>query len=321
MWTAIIILALILIYLVFEYRIKKPGQIVLFESKGKVFHRKGKFFPRHFSLAIPNVTNSFTTSVEAEAAGKIGVNVRLAVTISPSLNNIGQLMKVGGWDKTVLAEAAKELDVILQGYVKAETEKYDVDQVNSEKIFKGIKDRIGDVQEKLGIEILSLTVQSVEPADKKISEAIRQKESARILEETEKTNQLARISAAQMKLKADEEIMKYEHELELKKYKLKEIELENESALANKKLQEELKRSKMRLEVEKDEVSLLKENPELLLLTPQVARLAEASQNLKNARTVVSLGDLENDTQVVGIFKNLLKKIVGTASDDSKSKR
>lgn len=320
MWEALVTLALIVIYIVYEYRIKKPGQIILYESKGRVQNRKGKFYPRHFSLVVKNVTNSFTTRVEAEAVGKIAVNVKLAVTISPSITNIAQLMKIGGWDSEVLGEASKEFDVILQGYVKEETEKYDIEEITSEKINSAIKARIADVPESMGIEIISLTVQSVEPADRKISEAIRQKESARILEETERVNQKARIAASRLKLEADEEVMKSEHELELKKYKLKDVELDKESSLANKKLQEELKRNKMRLEIEKEEVSLLKNNPELLLLTPQVARLAEASQNLKNARTVVSLGDLDNETQIVSVFRNFLKKIVGV-TEDSKSKK
>ncbi len=44
----------------------------------------------------------------------------------------------------------------------------------------------------------------------------------------------------------------------------------------------------MRLAFEKEELEVLKSSPELLMLTPQAARLAEASQNLKNARTVIS---------------------------------
>ena len=48
----------------------------------------------------------------------------------------------------------------------------------------------------------------------------------------------------------------------------------------------------MRLAYEKEELEVLKSSPELLMLTPQVARLAEASQNLKNARTVISLSPL-----------------------------
>ena len=37
----------------------------------------------------------------------------------------------------------------------------------------------------------------------------------------------------------------------------------------------------MQLDFEKDELRLLKDSPELLLLTPQAARLAEASQSIE----------------------------------------
>jgi hypothetical protein len=65
----------------------------------------------------------------------------------------------------------------------------------------------------------------------------------------------------------------------------------------------------MQLDFEKDEMRLLKESPELLLLTPQAARLAEASQSLRNARTVVSLspGDASQGTELLGMFSTLVQ--------------
>lgn len=301
----IIILAALILILA-EYRIKKPGQIILYESNGLVKYRKSRFYPVHFSLSIPNTTYTLSSVVEPEAKGKIGLIVKLTATITPSLENISKLVRIGGWGKDTLSEAAKELDVILQGKVKEFTENYDIEEIKSEKISNYLIEQMKDVQAQLGLEILSLTIQSVEPADKKISEAIRQKEASRILEETEKNNQQIRIQTAQLKLKADEEILCYEHELEIKKYQLKEVEEEKEAALALKKLNEQVKRDKIKLEIEKEEMGMFKNNPELLLLTPQVARLAEASQNLKNARTVVSLGDIENGSQLVEMLKNFL---------------
>jgi hypothetical protein len=46
------------------------------------------------------------------------------------------------------------------------------------------------------------------------------------------------------------------------------------------------------------------------MLTPQAARLAEASQSLKNARTVISLSpqDLDHGSELLGFFQNLLQK-------------
>jgi hypothetical protein len=66
----------------------------------------------------------------------------------------------------------------------------------------------------------------------------------------------------------------------------------------------------MRLAFEKEELEILKSNPELLMLTPQAARLAEASQNLKNARTVISISpqDLAQGSEYLSLFQNLLQK-------------
>jgi len=89
---------------------------------------------------------------------------------------------------------------------------------------------------------------------------------------------------------------------------LKKAQMEKESALADSRVEDELKRSRLRLKFDKEELELLKQSPELLMLTPQAARLAEASQGLKNARTVVSLspGDLSQGTELLGIFRSFL---------------
>ncbi len=66
----------------------------------------------------------------------------------------------------------------------------------------------------------------------------------------------------------------------------------------------------MRLAFEKEELEVLKSSPELLMLTPQAARLAEASQNLKNARTIVSFTpqELSQGSELLGTFQNLMKR-------------
>lgn len=310
-----IIIIVLAILILFEYRIKKPGQIILYESNGMVKYRKSRFYPKHFSLIIANTTYTLSSVVEPEAKGKITLVVKFTVTVTPSINNISRLIRIGGWGKDVLIDAAKELDVILQGKIKEFTENFEVEEVKTESITNYLNQKLTDINTQLGLEILSLTIQSVEPADKKIGEAIRQKESSRILEETEKNNQNVRIQTAQIKLKADEEILMYQHELEMKKFNLKEIEEEKDAALALKKLNEQVKRDKIKLDIEKEEMSIFKNNPELLLLTPQVARLAEASQNLKNAKTVVSLGDIENGSQLVDMLKNFLVGFLGQSTN------
>ena len=315
-----IIILVLIVLIITEYRIKKPGQIVLYESNGLVRYRKSKFYPLHFSLALSSTTYTLSSSVEPEAKGKIPLVVKFTATVTPSLENIAKLIHIGGWGHDALNEAAKELDIILQGKVKEYTEKFEIADVSSEGIANYLHEQTKGIDSQLGLEILSLTIMSVEPADKKIAEAIRQKEASRILEETERTNQQVRINTAQMKLKADEEILKYEHELEMKKLQLKELEEEKEAALALKKLNEQIKRDKIKLEIEKEEMSMFKNNPELLLLTPQVARLAEASQNLKNAKTIVSLGDFENSSQLLEVLKNFVGNLLQTSSPKAKEK-
>jgi len=73
-------------------------------------------------------------------------------------------------------------------------------------------------------------------------------------------------------------------------------------------------RNRMRLAFEKEGLEVLQSSPELLMLTPQAARLAEASQSLKNARTVISLSpqDLDHGSELLGFFQNLLQKAMET---------
>ncbi len=108
-----------------------------------------------------------------------------------------------------------------------------------------------------------------------------------------------------------------DHALEMQKADLNKQRFEKESALAQQKLEDELAHSRMRLAFEKEEVEILKDSPELLMLTPQAARLAEASQNFKNARTVISFSphELSQSTELVQFFQDLLQKV-----KDSKSK-
>jgi hypothetical protein len=68
----------------------------------------------------------------------------------------------------------------------------------------------------------------------------------------------------------------------------------------------------MRLAFEKEELDVLKSSPELLMLTPQAARLAEASQNLKNARTIVSFTpqELAQGSELLSLFQNLMERAI-----------
>jgi hypothetical protein len=55
------------------------------------------------------------------------------------------------------------------------------------------------------------------------------------------------------------------------------------------------------------------------MLTPQAARLAEASQNLKNARTVISLAPQESGhgSDLLNLFEALLQKALEAKKQSS----
>lgn len=289
---AIIILIFASIAL-YEIRIKRPDQIILFEKNGDVGVRKGKFYFRHFNLPLSKTLYSFQLALDASAKGNIDIKIKAAVSIGASMKNIHRLVAVGGWNQNVLMKAAKELEIQMHSAVKEYAEKYELEELSSEKISEYLNSRVSMFSERLGIEINSMVVQSFEAADQKISLAMRARESARILEQAEQYEQSARIASAKSKLKADEEILMYEHRLDLKKYEIKKIEMEKENSLAMERVEDEMKKKKLQLELEREELEMLNKNPQLLLLTPQAARLAEAGQALKNAKTVVSLNGTE----------------------------
>lgn len=315
------IVVLILIAIAYEYRYRKPDQIILSESGEKIVIKKGKLYPRHFSLAIPLTAYPMNLKVESIAKGNLSITVKLSIIIAPAMDNIQTLIRVGGWKSDATIKAAKELEILISGFVKEFTEKFGIEELSSEKLYQFLDERKNRSKERLGLDIVSLIVQSVDPVDEKIAEALRQQESARIMEQTEKLNQLARLSSVKVKIKTDEEILLAQNELELKKYELKREEIEKEAELAKKRVEEELLRNKMKLDFEKEELLILKNNPELLLLTPQAAKLAEASQSLKNARTIVNLSqnELNQNPEFFNLFQSFLQNINESYNKNKKS--
>ena len=303
----------------FEYRIRNPDVLLLYESKGQIGLRKGLIYPRHFSLPLSRTTYPIQLTIEATAVGNLGVRIKLVGSVAPSLEHIQSLIRIGGWKQDAAARAADEVQLMLQGLVKEYTEQCEIHALSSTGLVSNLNERSALIQEKFGVELISLAVQSLEPTDPEISEALRQQEQARLLEQTERLSNKARSAAAKAKSQADEEISQLEHELELKKIELKKTLLEQESALTKQSLEDELKRNRMRLAFEKEELEVLKSSPELLMLTPQAARLAEASQNLKNARTIVSFTpqELAQGSELLGLFQNLMQK----ALEEKKGKK
>jgi hypothetical protein len=303
----------------FEYRIRQPDALVLYESKGGIDFRRGILYPRHFSLYLKRTTCPIQLTIEATAIGNLEVSVKLVGSVAPSLDHIQPLIRVGGWNSDAVTRAADEAQVLLQGLVKEYTERSEIHALSSTDILNYLNEQSPLIAEKLGIELISLAVQSLEPTDPEIADALRQQEKARLLEQTEQLSHQARALAAKAKHQADEEIAIMDHTLELKKVELNETLLEKEAALAHQRLEDELARDRKRLAFEKEEVEVLMSSPELLMLTPQAARLAEASQNLKSARTIISFTpqELVQGTELLSLFQNLLQKAIEAKKEGS----
>jgi hypothetical protein len=282
---------------------------VLFETDDGVGVRKGRLYPRHFSTSITRTAHSFTQTIEGSTKGNLDVRVKIAVTVAASMGHLASLVRAGGWTANAVARAGKELETLLLGYVKEYTEGKAIEEVSSDSLRIHLQQRFKDINGALGLDIVSLAVTSLEPVNAQIAEAMRQRENARILEQTETLNQQARITEARARFRADEEVALLEHTLALKRYDLKKVQLEREATLAEARTTHELQLKKQQLEFEKEEMQLLKDSPELLLLTPQAARLAEASQSLKNARTVVSLspGETPQGNELLAMFHTFVQ--------------
>ena len=79
----------------------------------------------------------------------------------------------------------------------------------------------------------------------------------------------------------------------------------------------------MQLDIDQKEIELLTNNPEVIMLTPQLARLAEASQSLRNARTVVSLSptEISSGSQLVDVLKNIFQQVAGSIDNKQDKKK
>jgi hypothetical protein len=307
--SGVVILGIIVLIIV-EYRIRQPDFLVLYESKGQIRLRKGLIYPRHFSLVLKRTTCPIQLTIEAAAVGSLGVRIKLVGSVAPSLEHLPALIHVGGWNQDAIARSTDEVQVLLQELVKEYTERSEINALSTTNMLAYLHERLAGINEKLGVELISLAIQSLEPTDPEIADAFRQQEQARLLEQTEQLNQQARVAAAKAKSKADDDISEMEYALELKKVQLKSLLLEKEAELTRQSLEDELARNRMRLAFEIEELEVLKNSPELLMLTPQAARLAEASQNLKNARTVISLAPQEagHGSELLNLFEALLQK-------------
>jgi hypothetical protein len=315
----IIALAIVVGIVLYEFRLRKPDLWILQERQDVYSLRKGRLYPRHFSLALPKKSHSLQQTIEASAKGNIEIKVKLAMTVAADLDHLRELVRMGGWNPQAVSAASKELETVVHSLVREFTERHELEELSSEAIDQHLRQKIGVSRDLMGLLVTTFTVQAFDAVDPKIAEAVRQQESARILEATELLNQKARITAAQAKLKADEEIAQMESDVRMKSFDLKKAALEKEAEIAQTQTDYEVRRHKTRLEIDKEELQLLMSNPELLILTPQAARLAEASQALKNARTIVALSpkDFVQGSEWIEMFRNCLQG--GTPGEPKKA--
>lgn len=310
-----IVLAGSLLMVLFEYRVRQPDVIVLYESAdGQIGIRQGPLYPRHFSLPLKRTTCPLQLTSEAAAVGNLLVRIKLIGSAAPSVEHIHSLIRVGGWDNDAVTRAVEQVRILLQGLIKEYAERSEIHAISSPAILNHLDQHLGLIEERFGIDLIALAVESLEPTDPEVANALSQQEEARLLEQTERLRHQARSAAAKAKYQADEEIAALEHALEMKRSELKKAQFESDAELARQRIEDELARSRLRLAFEKEELEVLRRSPELLMLTPQAAQLAEASQNLKNARTVVSLTpqDFANGSALFTLFRNLLEKEIAT---------
>ena len=104
-----------LLVALFEYRIRQPDVIVLYESNGQIRIRKGLLYPRHFSLPLKRTTCPLQLTIEAAAVGNLVVRVKLVGSAAPSVEHIQSLIRVGGWDGEAVARAVDQVGVSAAG--------------------------------------------------------------------------------------------------------------------------------------------------------------------------------------------------------------
>ncbi len=289
LWSALVVGLLIVLWAVFSLKERRPDQLLLVEKRGHIRPHLKRWYWGRSVLALPATIRTISTEVKAQARGKIDVVVRLSVSFFPDPKQVQNLIRVGGWRPDAVDKVASELAGTVQGLTGELVEQMDITEVTREKLGEALRNRLSELGPNLGVTVTSVVVSAAEAADKKIADAIRQKEEARIQEETERANQQARIAREKLRLKADDTIARMKHETEMAQLALKEAKELTSAELEQKILEKEAEKKRLNLELEKEEVALLAKNPELLMLAPQLSRLVEASQQLKNARTVITL--------------------------------
>lgn len=303
------IIVLILLGLAFEYRIKQPDEWTLSERNGMIRRRQGRFYPRHLTLALNATHYSVSKDVSADAKGRLGLRVHYTLTVAPDPEHVNTLIQSGGWHKDAVKNASEELTTHLQSIIRQNCENLELEEMNSAKLSAVLNAYNDTFRTAYGLQTVTLNVNSIEASDKSLTENLQERETARIQRDTEAIRQEARIRKEEVRLNAEADILAKQHILDMQKQAIgKEME-SIEAELAELRVRYENDRRTLQLEAEKAELAVKAEHPELLLTDPQLARLIEAGQSLRNAKTIISLGDATENSPAMAWLEKLVSRI------------
>ena len=283
----------ILLAILFEYRLRRPDEWALTEKGNAILRRSGRFYPRHFTLAFRATHHSMSQEMSADVRGFITVKIRYTLTVAPDAGNIAPLIRAGGWQKELVQNAARELLIESQTIIRSACESQALEALQSGTVREALLAQKDHFRKAYGLELVSINIPVIEPADKSIGENLREREAARIERETEQVRQETRIAKEELRLQADRRIAAENQKLELLRQQLQQEREKSENELSALRVESEAARRQILLATEKAELELAAAHPETLLTHPQLARLIEAGQSLKNAQTVVTFGELK----------------------------
>src|SRR5512140_3351114 len=107
MWIPGVIALLLIALAVYEYRLRKPDQLVLYEADGAIRLRRRVVYPRHLSLALPGTAHQIEMKIDGVARGSVQIRATLVITVAPSRDNLASLVRAGGWKRDAVVKAAK----------------------------------------------------------------------------------------------------------------------------------------------------------------------------------------------------------------------
>jgi hypothetical protein len=100
-------------------------------------------------------------------------------SVAPSLEHLPSLIRVGGWNQDAVARSTDEVQVLLQELVKEYAERSAINELSTTRLLIYLNERLASIDEKYGVELISLAIQSLDPTDPEIVDAFRQQEQAR----------------------------------------------------------------------------------------------------------------------------------------------